>query len=90
MTQVPSFVFFNYFCSIDINSWMTFLLVTFVIIFFGSLSLKLTYIISGSKVLGRLSFISISIILLVSTRFVLFGRVITFWVFEIDLPYPRG
>lgn len=78
ITQVLSLVFFNHFYDIDSSSWVASLLVTFAFILFRDLSLRLTCIISGNKVLDGLSLVSILMVPLILTRFVFFGGFMTF------------
>lgn len=88
--QVFGFIFLGYFCGIDPNSWMASLLVIFVFIFFRGLGLRMTYVISENRVLGRLSLFSISIVLLVPTRFIFHNDSMIFWISRINFPYSRG
>lgn len=87
VNQVFDLIFLSHFCNINPGSRMISLLVMLIFLFYRNLDLRLTYIISESRVLGGFSFVSILIISLVLTEFVFLGGSITFWTLRIDFHY---
>lgn len=78
ITQVLGFIFFSHFCSIDIGSWVASLPMMFVLVFFGGLDLRLTCIISGSRVFDWLNLV---FILMISLSWLDLFFLVALWLF---------
>ena len=68
---ILGFVFFSNFSNINSNYWMISLIILLIaFVFLENLSLKVTYIYNKSRILGKLNFFYILIILIILLSFI--------------------